>query len=79
MYISFFFNAIFIGFSIGTAPVISYHYGAKNENELKSLLKKCINITLITSIAMFILSEVFSPVFSKIFVGYDDLYDLFCN
>ena len=40
MYISFFFNAIFIGFSIGTAPVISYHYGAKNENELKSLLKK---------------------------------------
>lgn len=77
MYISFFFNAIFIGFSIGTAPVISYHYGAKNENELKSLLKKCINITLITSISMFILSEVFSPVFSKIFVGYDEyLYEM---
>lgn len=77
MYISFFFNAIFIGFSIGTAPVFSYHYGAKNENELKSLLKKCINITLITSIAMFILSEVFSPVFSKIFVGYDKvLYEM---
>lgn len=77
MYISFLFNAIFIGFSIGTAPVISYHYGAKNENELKSLLKKCINITLITSIAMFILSEVLSPIFSNIFVGYDEyLYEM---
>ena len=71
------FNAIFIGFSIGTASVISYHYGAKNNNELKSLLKKCVIITLITSIAMFVLSEVLSPVFSNIFVGYDkDLYEM---
>ena len=42
MYVSFIFIGVFIGFSIGSAPIISYHYGAKNLSELKSLLKKAV-------------------------------------
>ena len=40
MYVNFIFIAIFIGYATGVAPVISYHYGAENTKELKSLLKK---------------------------------------
>lgn len=77
MYVSFFFNSIFIGFSVSTAPIISYHYGANNTKELKSLLRKCTQLVLICSIAMFVLSELFRGVFSGIFTGYDkNLYDL---
>ena len=77
MYISFFFNAMFIGFSISTAPIISYHFGAKNTNELKSLLRKCTQILFIASITMFLLSELLSGVFCNIFAGYDEtLYNL---
>lgn len=72
MYICMIFNAIFIGFSIGTAPVIGYHYGAKNTNELKNLFKKCMNIIFISSILMFALSELLGGVFSNMFVGYDE-------
>lgn len=70
-YVSMLFNAMFIGFSIGTAPVIGYHYGAKNNKELTSLLKKSIVIVLITSIAMFAISEATGGIFANIFVGND--------
>ena len=40
MYVSMIFQAIFIGYSVGTAPVIGYHFGAKNNKELKGLLRK---------------------------------------
>ncbi len=44
MYVSFIFTGVYFGYAIGVAPVISYHYGAKNEPELQSLLKKCLII-----------------------------------
>lgn len=40
MYVSMIFMAIFIGYAVGTAPVIGYHFGAQNHDELKGLLKK---------------------------------------
>ena len=40
MYVGFIFSGTYLGYSIGTAPIIGYHYGAKNTDELKSLLKK---------------------------------------
>lgn len=80
MYVSFVFNAIFIGYSIGTAPVIGFHFGAKNEAELKSLLSKSIRIILITSVLMLIAAELLAAPFSDIFVSYDkELYDLTCR
>ena len=47
MYVNFIFNAIFYGYSIGSAPVFSYHYGAGGRDELKSLLRKSLALTAV--------------------------------
>ncbi len=72
MYISFIFIAIFIGYSTGLAPAISYHYGAKNTEEIKNILKKSFLIISITSIAMFLISLFAARPFSLIFARGDD-------
>lgn len=72
MYVNFIFLAIFIGYSTGIAPVISFHFGAKNTNELNGLLKKSAVIILISSVAMFLFSEFLSVPLAGIFVGYDE-------
>lgn len=71
MYVSMIFSGSFIGYSIGTAPVIGYHDGARNCDELKSILRK--SLTLIGSFAvlMVVLSELSAVPLAKIFVGYD--------
>ncbi len=71
MYVNFIFLAIFMGYSMGVAPVISYHYGAQNRTEIKSLLKKCLQIIACLSILMVLLSESLATNMAKIFVGYD--------
>jgi putative MATE family efflux protein len=77
MYLSMVFNAIFIGFSVGVAPVVSYHYGAGNTAELKNMKKKCFATVAAFSGAMFILSILLSKPLAALFVGYDrTLFDL---
>lgn len=77
MYLGMVFNGIFIGFSVGTAPIISYHYGAGNTDELKNLKGKCLFIISGFSVAMFLLSLLISNPLAFIFVGYDkSLFDL---
>ena len=71
MYINFVVLAAFIGYSVGTAPVISFHFGAENHTELKSLLKKSTVIISVFSIGMFALAELCAFPLSYIFVGYD--------
>lgn len=71
MYVAMIFIAIFIGYSTGIAPVISYHFGAENHAELKNLRKKSLFIIVFFSIAMFALAECMSSFFAGIFVGYD--------
>lgn len=71
MYISFIFIAVFIGYSISTAPIVGFHYGAKNTTEIKSLLRKSVIINLIGGTSMVIISFVFAVPLSKIFVSYD--------
>lgn len=71
MYISFIFVGVFIGFSIGSAPIISYHYGANNRDELKSVFKKSVVIITMASIIMLVVAEIFAMPLAKIFVGYD--------
>ena len=72
MYVSMIFSAMFIGFSIGSAPVVSYHYGAENHDELKSLLRKSGIVLSCFSIAMFVLSQLLAYPLSQLFVGYDE-------
>ena len=69
MYVNFAFIAIFIGYVVGVAPVISYHYGAGNTDELKSLLKKSILILSISSVAMLLAGELLALPLSQLFVG----------
>lgn len=71
MYVNLIFLAIFIGYSTGIAPVVGYHYGAQNTNELRSLKKKSFAVILLSSAAMFLLAEVFAKPLSGIFVSYD--------
>ncbi len=72
MYVGMIFQAIFIGYAVGSSPIISYHYGAENYDELKNLRKRGIRIILCTAVVMFISSEVLGSPLSRIFVGYDD-------
>lgn len=71
MYIQFIFIAVFIGYTIGTAPVISYHYGAQNHDELKSLLRKSLILMGAAGVIMMILANVLAGPLASIFVGYD--------
>lgn len=80
MYVCMIFISIIIGYSVGTAPIIGYNYGAKNHEELKNILKKSIIIIILTNIGMVILSEVLAYPLSLIYVGYDDiLFDMTLN
>lgn len=77
MYVSFIFCAIFIGYSVGIAPVIGYHFGAGNSSDLKNLLKNSLILIGIGGFLMTALSFALSAPISKIFVGYDQaLYQL---
>lgn len=71
MYVSFIFMAFFFGYSIAVTPVVGYHYGAENHAELKSLLKKSLTITLISSLVMTVSSIALASPIARIFVGYD--------
>lgn len=71
MYVQFIFVAIDIGYSIGCAPIISYHYGAQNHPELRNLLTKGLKVMGILGIVMTIAAISLSGTLANIFVGYD--------
>lgn len=71
MYVNFIFLAIFIGYAIGSAPVVSFHYGAGNRAELKSLLRKSTVLTAMTGAVMAGLAVLASAPLAGVFVGYD--------
>lgn len=71
MYVSMIFQAIFIGYSVGAAPIFSYHYGAQNHTELKSLRQKSISIIGIFSVLMLAAGQLLAHPLSHVFVGYD--------
>lgn len=77
MYVQFIFVAIFIGYAIGSAPIIGYHYGAGNREELKSMLRKSVYLMSITGVSLMILAKILAPVLAGIFVGYDpELFEM---
>lgn len=72
MYVSMIFQAVFIGYSVGAAPVISYNYGAQNCEELKSLRRKSMLLIGIFSVAMLAAGQLLARPLSMLFVGYDE-------
>lgn len=71
MYVSLVFQAVFIGYSVGTSPVISYHFGAQNHTELKGLLKKSLHIIAVFAVCMLAAAFILGRPLAYIFVGYD--------
>ena len=77
MYVEFAFIAVFIGYSIGTAPIVSYHYGSENHNEVKNMLQKSFKIMSVLGITMMVLAQILASPLAKVFVGYDkQLFDM---
>lgn len=80
MYVSFIFSGTYMGYSIGSAPIVGYHYGAENKEELKSLLKKSLKLLTITSIVMTVVGELLAKPLASIFVSYNaNLLDMTVN
>lgn len=71
MYVNFIFIAVFIGLSIGSAPIIGYNHGADNRPELKNVLKKCLVLLAAMAVIMTISAELLSAPLAGIFVSYD--------
>lgn len=72
MYVSFIFAASFVGYGSGTAPVVSYHYGAQNLAELKNLFKKDVTVVAVSGIAFALLSYLLAAPLARLFGGYDE-------
>lgn len=71
MYVNMIFLAAFIGYSVGTAPIIGYHYGAENHREMQSLLKKSLIVICTFSVVMLVAAEALAKPLAMLFVGYD--------
>lgn len=71
MYVNMVFLAAFLGYSVGAAPIVAYHYGAGNHSELKGLLRKSLVIIGVVSLAMLAAAEILAKPLATIFVGYD--------
>ncbi len=72
MYVSLIFQAIFIGYAVGGAPVIGYHYGAGHHDELRNLLRKSIRLMAVFSLLMFLAGQALARPLSLLFVSYDE-------
>ena len=71
MYVDFAFAAVFLGFSMGSGPIISFHYGAGKEGELKSLFRKSVTVIGAASVSMVVLAQVLGRPLAMAFVGYN--------
>lgn len=71
MYVNFIFMGFYFGFSVGSGPVVSYHYGAGNHQELRGLFRKSLVIISVAAVSMTALAELFAHPLSALFVGYD--------
>lgn len=71
MYVSFIFVAVFIGYTVASTPVVGFHHGAGNHDELKSLLKKSVALMISGGVLMMVLSWVLAAPLAQVFVGYD--------
>lgn len=72
MYASFIFTGVYFGFSMGIAPVVSYHYGADDKKELKGLFRRSLFLITVFMAVLTVLAEIFSAPIVSVFVGYDD-------
>ena len=71
MHVSMVFQAIFVGYSVGVAPIESYHLGAENHRELRGLLRRSLGLLAVCAACMFAAGQVLAAPLSRLYVGYD--------
>jgi len=71
MYVQFIFISVFLGYTIGTAPIVGYHYGAGHDDELRNILNKSLLLSGVAGVGMMLLAQVCAAPFARVFVGYD--------
>ena len=77
MYVQFIFIAIFIGYNIGTVPIIGYNYGAQNHKEMQNIFKKSMILTVSAGLVLMVSAFVLAAPLAKVFVGYDaELFEM---
>ncbi len=77
MYVNFIFIASYVGYSMGSAPIVSFKLGAEDYDELKGLFKKSLTIISVLAVVMLAAGQILAAPLSKIFVGYDEsLYEM---
>lgn len=80
MYVQFIFVAIFVGYSVGSSPIISFHYGARNTPELRNMFRKSVTLMSIAGVVLCVAAYLMASPLAKLFVGYDrELYELTCH
>lgn len=80
MYVSFIFSGTYLGYSVGIAPIVGYHYGAGNTVELKSLFKKSLILISSAAVVLTVFAELSSEILAGVFVGYDkELLEMTAN
>jgi len=80
MYVNFIFAAIYLGYSMGCAPIVSYNYGAENHDELRNLFKKSIRAIVCTGVILVAMAQLLTVPLASIFVGYDKtLFAMTCS
>lgn len=71
MYAGFIFIAIYIGYSMGSSPIVSFHQGAKNYTELKNMFKKGLSLMILGGLLFVTIAEIFARPLVAIFANYD--------
>ncbi len=71
MYVNIIFMAVYLGYSLGSSPIVSYHYGARNHSELKNLFHKSLRILVSAGVMQFIVAEILAVPLIMIFASYD--------
>lgn len=80
MYVGFIFSGTYLGYCVGVAPIVGYHYGAANTAELKNLFKKSLFLLTSAAVVLTACAELLSSVLAGIFVGYNqDLHNMTTN
>lgn len=72
MYVNFIFTSVFIGYSVGSAPIVSFNYGAQNRGEMQSLLRKSLRVIGLLAVTLTVLAECLATPLANLFVGYDE-------
>lgn len=73
MYVNFIFISIFLGYSIGSAPIVGYHYGAGNQSELKNLFRMSLTLIAVWGVSLTVLAQLFAAPLAHVFVGYEEM------